>query len=433
MNIYFSGIGGVGIGALAELAAGAGHTVFGSDQNDSLTTKRLKKQNFNLKIGQQDGKFLQETVDKKGVDWFVYTAALPSDHPELVLANKLGLKISKRDQLLNQLIEDKNLKLIAVSGTHGKTTTTGMLIWVFKQLNISVSWLVGTSLSFGEAGFFDPKSEYFIYEADEFDRNFLHFAPFINLMTSIDYDHTDTYATREDYLEAFLQFAGQSDFSLGWKDQYGEIFKDVRNIALLRAANDELTLPGEHNKRNATLVVEALDYIDNFEPGKLGKDVYEKVIASLNTFPGVERRFEQIAGGIYSDYGHHPVEVKSTLQMAQEVAQRDNFNGVALIYQPHQNVRQIEVQDQYTPDIFENADQVIWLPTFLSREKPELEILTPEFLTRKLASDNLNFADLDSELKDKITKLREQNYLVLAMNAGSLDGWIRANFSEAKN
>ena len=180
--VLISGIGGVGIGALAELAAGAGHTVFGSDQNDSLTTKRLKKQNFNLKIGQQDGKFLQETVDKKGVDWFVYTAALPSDHPELALANKLGLKISKRDQLLNQLIEDKNLKLIAVSGTHGKTTTTGMLIWVFKQLNISVSWLVGTSLSFGEAGFFDPKSEYFIYEADEFDRNFLHFAPFINFL-----------------------------------------------------------------------------------------------------------------------------------------------------------------------------------------------------------------------------------------------------------
>ena len=428
MNIYFSGIGGVGIGALAELAASAGHKVFGSDSSKSLTTNRLEKQNFDIKIGEQNGDFLREIQETQTIDWFVYTAALPAGHPELVLARELGLKISKRDELLNHLIEEKNLKLIAVSGTHGKTTTTGMLIWVFKQLGIPASWSIGTTLNFGEAGFFDPKSEYFIYEADEFDRNFLHFSPFVSLITSIDYDHTDIYKTPEEYLEAFIEFSGQSEFTMSWKDQHGEIFKDIHNKVLLSEADTEITLPGEHNKRNAELVIETLDYIDSFNPGKFDADLHQKTIGALNSFPGIDRRFEQIANNIYSDYGHHPVEIKATLQMAREVAQNSGLNGVALVYQPHQNVRQVEVKDDYTDDIFENTDKIIWLPTYLSRENPDLEILSPDFLARKISGGKIKFADLNEDLAAKITSLKNEGYLVLAMSAGTLDGWLRDNF-----
>lgn len=429
MNIYFSGIGGVGIGPLAELAASAGHKVFGSDSAKSLTTDRLESQDFDIKIGEQNGDFLQQIHQDQTVDWFVYTAALPADHPELVMARELNLKTSKRDELLNHLIEEKNLKLIAVSGTHGKTSTTGMLIWVFKQLGIPASWSIGTTLNFGEAGFFDPRSEYFIYEADEFDRNFLHFSPFVSLITSIDYDHTDIYKTPEEYLEAFIEFAAQSEFTMSWKDQNGEIFKDIKNRVLLTETDPEITLPGEHSKRNATLVAETLDYIESFNPGKFGEDLHEKAISAINSFPGIDRRFERISDNIYSDYGHHPVEIKATLQMAREVAESNGLSGVALVYQPHQNVRQVEVQDEYTDDIFENADKIIWLPTYLSRENPDLEILSPEFLARKIENEKIKFSDLNKDLSAEITKLKGEDYLVLAMSAGTLDGWVRDNFA----
>ncbi len=428
MNIYFSGIGGVGIGPLAEIAAGAGYDIFGSDTTAGLTIQKLKARGVDMKIGPQTGDFLHKIYNTQGVDWFVYTSALPEDHPELVLAKQLGIKTSKRDELLNKIIEDKNLKLIAVAGTHGKTSTTGMFVWTLKQLGIPVSWSVGTTLTFGESGHFDNQSQLFIYEADEFDRNFLHFSPFVSLITSLDYDHTDIYKTQKEYFEAFSDFAKQSDFLFSWQDQHSEIFTMLNNTAILSEIDTNLTLPGKHNKRNASLVIEALDYLHEIHNIDLGDDYYERAINALNNFPGTDRRFEEISTGIFSDYGHHPAEIKATLQMAKEIAIRDKYAGVALVYQPHQNVRQVEIQDDYKPDIVSDADKIIWLPTYLSREDPNLEILTPKFLTRKIEQDKVEFAKMDTDLQQRISDLRAQNYLILAMNAGTLDGWLRNNF-----
>src|SRR5690606_5798559 len=111
----------------------------------------------------------------------------------------LGIKVAKRDELLARILHEKNLKLIAVAGTHGKTTTTGMMVWLLQQLGVPVSYSVGSTLSFGPSGKFDPKSEYFVYECDEFDRNFLHFHPYLSLITSVGYDHPDIYPTPENY------------------------------------------------------------------------------------------------------------------------------------------------------------------------------------------------------------------------------------------
>jgi UDP-N-acetylmuramate--alanine ligase len=412
MNIYFSGIGGVGIGPLAEIASDAGYSVQGSDTHDSLITRQLAQRGIAVSIG-QDGTFLRECHVRQPIDWFVHTAALPADHPELLAARELGVKTAKRDELLAHIIKEKNLKLIAVAGTHGKTTTTGMIVWALKQLGIPVSYSIGTTVTFGPSGKFDPASQYFIYECDEFDRNFLHFQPSLSLITSIDYDHPDTYPTEADYQSAFRQFLHQSKQAILW--QKDADFIDATSSDAWILQDDEvstLTLPGEHNRRNATLVLKALERLE------LGEARSNRLI--LEAFPGTNRRFEKLADNLYSDYGHHPVEIAATLQMARELS-----DYVVLVYQPHQNVRQHEIRDQYT-DQFELAEEVYWLPTYLSREDPNLAILSPEQLTARLTNrSHVHLTDLTPELWEAIEQARHSGKLVLCMGAGSIDGWLR--------
>jgi UDP-N-acetylmuramate--alanine ligase len=412
MNIYFSGIGGVGIGPLAEIASDAGYSVQGSDTHDSLITRQLAQRGIAVSIG-QDGTFLRECHVRQPIDWFVHTAALPADHPELLAARELGVKTAKRDELLAHIIKEKNLKLVAVAGTHGKTTTTGMLVWALKQLGIPVSYSIGTTVTFGPSGKFDPASQYFIYECDEFDRNFLHFQPSLSLITSIDYDHPDTYPTEVDYQSAFRQFLHQSKQAILW--QKDADFIDATSSDAWILQDDEvstLTLPGEHNRRNATLVLKALERLE------LGEARSNRLI--LEAFPGTNRRFEKLADNLYSDYGHHPVEIAATLQMARELS-----DHVVLVYQPHQNIRQHEIRDQYT-DQFELAEEVYWLPTYLSREDPNLAILSPEQLTARLTNrGHVHLADLTPQLWETIEQARHSGKLVLCMGAGSIDGWLR--------
>lgn len=411
MRIYFSGIGGVGIGPLAEIAHDAGYEVMGSDREPGLMTERLQAEDVVVSYD-QSGQFFETEYKKQPFSWFVYTAALPKNHPELIKAKQLGVKIAKRDELLAHIIAEKKLKLIAIAGTHGKTTTTGMMVWAMQQLGAPISYSVGATLNFGPSGKFDPKSQYFIYECDEFDRNFLHFKPHLSLVTALDYDHPDTFPTIDDYRQAFIDFLSQSEFSLLWG-------KDLRYLAepdieANYEAFDELMdlshirLPGLHTRQNAFLVEQALL--------KLG---FENPLPSINSFPGTSRRFEKLAENLYSDYGHHPKEIAATLQMAREMA-----DEVVLVYQPHQNIRQHEIKDQYTDEIFENASEIYWLPTYLSREN-DLEILSPEELTKKMRQDNLHLAELNDDLWQNLAKARQDGKLVLVMGAGSIDGWFR--------
>jgi UDP-N-acetylmuramate--alanine ligase len=416
MNIYFSGIGGVGIGPLAEIAHDAGYEVAGSDLEDTLVTKQLRQHGITVS-NTQDGTFLKARHQEKPIDWFVYTSALPKDHPELVLAQELGIRATKRDQLLAHIISDKGLKLIAVAGTHGKTTTTGMLIWSLQQLKVPVSYSIGTTITFGPSGKFDLASEYFIYECDEFDRNFLNFNPYLSIITSIDYDHPDTYPTTNDYLEAFHQFASQSKQVIAWNNQCGELFKDLPQVDLINPfkVNTNLKIAGEHNRRNATLVQTALK--------KLGFD--QETDAILVRFPGTNRRFEKLADNLYSDYGHHPVEIAATLQLARELSDR-----VVLVYQPHQNIRQHEIRDQYTNQ-FKLAETIYWLPTYLSREDPNLPILKPEELIQNITNKNhVHVVNMKDELWSAIQKARYEGKLVLFMGAGNIDGWLRDKLAE---
>ncbi len=417
MNIFFSGLGGVGMGPLAEIARDAGYSVFGSDVEESLMTNKLKKGGIDVHIGTQDGSYLRRTHDTSPIDWFVYTPAISDGHPELELAKQLGIKIAKRGEYLAHFIEEKNLKLIAISGTHGKTTTTGMMIWALQELAVPISYSIGTTISFGPSGKFDPASDYFVYECDEFDRNFLYFSPHLSLIPSLDYDHPDTYPTQDEYLAAFRAFAVRSDAVIAWKDQQPSVFDGLRNVTLL----DEIKVPndiaviGHHNRRNAALVQEAISRL------KLSSDVSDILLR----FPGTDRRFEKLAENLYSDYGHHPIEIAATLQLARELS-----DHVVLVYQPHQNIRQHEVKDDYTNQ-FEAAEEIYWLPTYLSREDKDLPILAPEELIQSITNkDRVHVVDFNDALWNRIEKARAEGKLVLGMGAGAIDGWLRRHIEK---
>lgn len=418
MNIYFSGIMGVGIGPLAILAAKVGHKVFGSDKKTSLMEQPLSKLGATIEIGKQDGEFLANMNQEHGIDWFVHSSAVKGDHPELLQAQDLGLKTSKRDELINEIIKEKHLKLIAVAGTHGKTTTTSMLIWCFQQLKLPVSFLNGTTLSFAPPADYQEDSEFFIYEADEFDRNFLQFHPYLAIFPAVTYDHPDIYPTPKDYHDAFLQFYKQSQHTITWNDE------DL-GPQDLGSVNPEITLLGEHNRRNATLALEAVRLI-------MPETNPSEIIAALNSFPGAMRRFEQIAPNVFSDYAHHPNEVHAALQLAREYATKraavspDSVQPkVVAVYEPHQNMRQKLVLDKY-PWAFEQADQIIWLPTELSRENSNESPIPPEFFVEMLEKSGKHAepATQDSNLILKIRDLSRNNIVVLLSDT-SLDGFVR--------
>ena len=403
MKVYFSGIGGTGIGPLAELAQDAEFEVFGSDLKEGAISEELRERHIEVAYGEQDGSFLQKMIDERGVDWLVYTSALPQDHAELKLARESGINCTKRDEFLAELIRQKELKMIAVAGTHGKTTTTAMIIWAMKQLNIPVSYLVGTTISWGDSGKYDPDSEYFVYEADEYDRNFLAYHPYLAAITCIDYDHPDIYPT-PDYRAAFDKFLGQCEHV-------------VKNTTV----KSGITLVGGLRRQDASIALEVIE--------KIAPQInYEKILEVLNDFPGAGRRFEKITRGVYSDYGHHPNEIASTVKMAVELKERDEYKGLAVIYQPHQNTRQHEVRHEYK-NAFVGADKIFWLPTYLTRENPDLEILTPEMLFGETETkDQTEAAELNDALADKIHQLHDDNWLIILMTAGPADTWLREQF-----
>jgi UDP-N-acetylmuramate--alanine ligase len=287
-----------------------------------------------------------------------------------------------------------------------------MMIWALKQLNIPVSYSIGTTMSFGPSGYFDANSQYFVYECDEFDKNFLQFRPYLSLITSVDYDHPDTFPTPHDYMDAFKQFANFSQQLVCWDDQHSELFTPLNNVAVLdsSSANQNIKLAGMHNRRNASLVQAGLKKLSIMQPTD----------EILSSFPGTSRRFEKLADNLYSDYGHHPVEIAATLQLAGELS-----DHVVLVYQPHQNIRQHEIRNDYT-DQFEAAEEIYWLPTYLSREDPNLPILQPQDLIQNITNRNsVKVADFNDELWQSIQSALSEDKLVVCMGAGKIDGWIR--------
>jgi UDP-N-acetylmuramate--alanine ligase len=422
MRIFVSGIGGVAMGPLAMLARDMGHQVYGSNNVSSDLVEHMVAAGFDVSIGQQDDHAVRGLHETEPIDWFIYTAALPKNHPELEYAKSVGIRCSKRDGFINELLEQKNLQMIAVSGTHGKTNTTGMVIWCLKQAGIPISYSVGSRISFGEFGEYDPSSQYFVYEADEFDRNMLKFEPAISIITSIDYDHPDTYATKEDYQEAFAQFIENTSLTFLYRDAanlVGATNQPGVHTIDKNPGEDCTTLPGIYIRQNARLVLEMLTSQFGLDRSEIG--------TWLNSYPGTSRRMECVTNNLYSDYAHHPAEIRSALQQALEINPR-----VVVVYQPHQNIRQHEIKDLYS-DCFSGAESIYWLSTYLSREaNSELPVLSPDNLISTLVDPSIaQPAEMNQSLAESLRDLVHSGVLVLALSAGDLDEWIRHSLASS--
>ena len=153
----------------------------------------------------------------------------------------------------------------------------------------------------------------------------------------------------------------------------------------------------------------------------------------MDAFPGVGRRFEKIIVGVYTDYAHHPEEISATVKMAQEECEMVGRKGVVVVYQPHQNTRQHEVKDEYR-EAFMGVKKLFWLPTYLTRENPDLRLIEPEEFIAGL--DNAEIAEkakLDDELEDRLRKYVDDDYLVILMTAGPADEWLRRVFGGKKH
>ena len=433
MHIYFSGIGGAGIGPLALIANKAGYEVSGSDKQDSQYIKHLRDHGItDIHIG-QDESTIAEIHANKHIDWFVYSSALSKEdpnHPELNFARTKGIKHSKRDELLNQIIKDKALKLVAVAGTHGKTTTTAMVIWLLKSLKLPISYSVGAKISFGEMGDYDPESKYFVYECDEFDRNFLAFNPHISLITGVTWDHHEIYPTREDYQKAFSDFIDQSEQTIIWKEDceyLGLTPADsisIQDSAIIKDNSHAIDLAGLYNRLDAWLAIVTVN--------KLTGTSTKELIALINEFPGTSRRMEKLVDNLYTDYAHTPEKIIGAMSVATEMAEKAG-KKIVVIYEPLTNRRMHYMADQHY-GVFEGANKIYWVPSYLAREDSTQAILSPAELIKYLSPELQSVAEpmeFDNNLETAINKHIKNGDMVVCLSGGgggSLDEWLRSKF-----
>jgi UDP-N-acetylmuramate--alanine ligase len=461
MHIYFSGIGGAGIGPLALVARQAGYTVSGSDKQDSSYIEYLRQRGvIDIQTGPaaQSRAAIAAVHERSPIDWLVYTSALPLEHadaeaPELAYCREQGIKTSKRDELLRLILRERQLELIAVAGTHGKTTTTALAVWLFKELGVPISYLLPAKTSFAEMGAFDPQSRYFVYEADEFDRNFLAYDPAISLITGVSWDHHEIFPTREDYQAAFREFIDQSRQTFIWGEDAGYLGLDgalevaettkaavptgsesAGKITILDSGNpdiEKLTLLGKYNRLDAWLAVQAVQRATEEPVGRL--------VEIANRFPGLQRRMEQIIPGLYSDYAHTPEKIRGAMSVATELAAKltsddptAHSGNVVVAYEPLTNRRQHYMLDDYG-DCFAGADKLYWIPSYLAREDPGQRVIPPAELIAHLADPSIaEPRKRDQQLKQIIRQHLDNGDMVVAMAGGggdSLDDWLREAFA----
>lgn len=443
MQLHLVGIGGAGISAIARVLLGRGFAVSGSDREENDQTVSLRKEGAKVTVGHQ-----ARNID--GAEAVIISSAIPASNPEVEAARNKGIPIFKRSEFLGFLMADYNV--IAVAGTHGKTTTTGMIAQVLLDAGLDPTVIMGGVLpewgSNGRAG----QGIHFVIEADEYDHMFLGLLPSVAVITNIEHDHPDIFPTSEEYFADFHQFAallpqggrlivcGDDDGVTQLLDTlslpdiristYGLLNKsgsktldyqalDCRinqlgGIDFLVSRGDQtlglvrLRVPGEHNVQNAlAAIIVALDLQIEFS----------QIRASLATFGGVGRRFQVTGevGGvtIIDDYAHHPTEIRATLSAARQRYQR---RRIWAVWQPHTFSRTSLLLSRFAGS-FGDADRVIALDIYRSRETDSQGISTSDVVKAMCHPDVVYIPQIDSAVEHLLDRIRPDD-VVITLGAG---------------
>lgn len=452
-HIFFIGIGGYGLSAIARFMHESGYAVSGSDRQLSQLALELR----NLGITVYEGHAGDHIV---GTDVVVKSSAVSDDNPEVLAARSAGIPVLKRSEFLGEIME--KYVGIAVAGTHGKTTTSAMISWVLAGLDLDPSFIIGgVSKNLGinaRAG----KGKFFVIEADEYDRMFLGLKPFAEVITNIEHDHPDCFPSESDYYQSFYAFLKRNHpqgFIAICGDEYGNqtlmnTITDYRLITYgINEGNDyratnlkvnsdgcysfeifhhqtnetnplgsvDLAVPGIHNVKNAlaTIVIADQFKLDLIRTCRL-----------LHQFNGTGRRFD--IHGIYNnivlidDYAHHPTEIKATLQAAKEKFPNQE---IWVVWQPHTFSRIMTLRDQFSHS-FNQVDHVIISEIFASREANG-EISGSD-IANEIDHPDVKFIATIQEITTHLGDQLTSNDVLIVLSAGDADQ-INKNLSKLLN
>ena len=454
-KIHMIGIGGTSMSGIADILLNLGFSVTGSDMTQSPVTERLEKQGIPITIGH-----FPENVH--GADVVVYTAAVKEDNPEMVEAKTLGLEMIERSDFLGMLTK-AYAETIAISGTHGKTTTTSMIAAIFCEAGKDPSVQVGADLKFlGNQNYRVGKSPFFIVEACEYVRSFLSFFPKTEIVLNIEEDHLDYYKDIEDIKSAFYDFmnipgkegtilinaddercqevaAGHAAKVLTFaiQNQKADIvaenmqMNDAGGYSFIAVFHDsqaetvekiaiELKIPGYHHIYNALAAILT---------AKLYGIANETIQQALSHFTGANRRFEYVGeangASIYDDYAHHPTEIKATIQAANNIiGKREELTGrkgkLWVAFQPHTYTRTYALLEEFGK-AFVGVDEVILLDIYAAREK-DTGLISSRILSEKINSVSHNCTYLGSleEAKDYLIGKLSAGDILLTVGAGTI-------------
>ncbi|MFW6305989.1 MAG: UDP-N-acetylmuramate--L-alanine ligase [Bacillota bacterium] len=436
-HVHFIGIGGISMSGIAEILVQKGLTITGSDLHKSHLTEALKEKGVKIYIG-------HDAKNVKGADTVVITSAIPASNPELIYARKNNIPIMKRAQVIASLMEEQ--RGIAISGTHGKTTTTSMISTIFLKGSQDPTILIGGELDLINGNSYQGKGEYLITEADESDGSLLYFDPEIVVVTNIEMDHQDYYLSEKKLFKTFKNFLSKipqngkavvcaEDKTLinlvDEKDArvftYGIDKGDLRaenynlypfgSIYDLVYKGNKLTeinlqIPGKHNMLNSLAsIAVALS---------VGLDITE-IKKGIESYIGVHRRFEKkgLLGDILivDDYAHHPTEVEATLKAAKNTG----YERIIAIFQPHRYTRTKHLMNEFN-NSFNLVDHLIITDIYSAGEKP-IPGVEAEELARNIAVKNSFQVVYVAELEDVVGYLRKiikSKDLVLTIGAGNV-------------
>lgn len=424
MKIFCIGIGGIGLSALARYYVHHGHTVLGSDTSESELIATLRGEGVTVSFGHEASHITDD------IDMVVHTIAISDKNPEYRRAQALGIICKTYPEALGEITKEK--KTIAVCGTHGKTTTTAMLYYALVSCGVRPTVIIGSLI--GGVGLFAPQqsgttpdhlkdgvrtnfihgdSEWMIVEACEYNRSFLQLHPTHVIVTNIDNDHLDYYKDLDDIYSAFQSFVDKVP-SNGYLVTHSNVVLTTigKSIAAdtINKEKIELIVPGNHNRENAQLVL-ALTL-------SLGLDI-KKARLGLKEFPGTWRRLEYkgtYTGAIlYDDYGHHPTEIRATLQALRE-KYKDGKYKLVVIFQPHLYSRTKLLRHEFT-QAFSLADKILVLPIYAAREQLDESISSVD-----LVEDMYNgmYVETLEEVKKYIDKNYHSGSIIVTMGAGDV-------------